>query len=505
VVDQVQIFISYARKDDLGKADDPKSVGIVTALHKAIEAILLRLGEPTPRVWRDRLRIEKANFFDIEIQQAISASQLLVVVLSRNWISSPNCRKELDLFLHRWGNARERIVVVRLDLLTDDEIPKILGRTEGYSFFGFDGKREAGYEKRFHRWGKVQDDRFYDEADELGGYLWRTSKQWLAKDFGPRPPPPTRNGRTVYLAKPAPDMVKSYEFLANNLVSQGFDIVPRQDQFVPLDSSASGFIDNAIALADTSIHILGNEAGYAPDGHDPLVKLQLERAALRASEDVGVSNTSHAFKRIIWAPKVIEDSSANEFRDPVTVIAKFDKLIPGDKLFGDGRSGFWGSLRQLLDRPGLHNDNDDRGPDQDSRIYIYHDQEDREFAFGIAKAFRDKGANYVLPAMQGNDVQRARLHKDYLRDCDAVILCWAQATDVWAKTSLNELRNWRDLGRTQKFRRRSLVLGPPPGVSKEPVALPPKDFDYLLNLIDGERPDPELLVTLLNGDQPNHP
>jgi hypothetical protein len=212
-----------------------------------------------------------------------------------------------------------------------------------------------------------------------------------------------------------------------------------------------------------------------------------------------------AFKRIIWAPKVIEDSSANEFRDPVAVITKFDKLIPGDKLFSDGRSGFWGSLRQLLDRPGLHNDDGDRGPDQDSRIYIYHDAEDREFAFGIAKAFRDKDANYVLPAMQGNEVQRARLHKEYLRDCDAVILCWAQATDVWAKTSLNELRNWRDLGRTSKFRRRSLVLGPPPGVSKEPIALPPKDFDYLLNLIDGERPNPELLVTLLNGDQPNHP
>jgi hypothetical protein len=83
-------------------------------------------------------------------------------------------------------------------------------------------------------------------------------------------------------------MVKSYEFLANNLVAQGFDIVPRQDQYIPLDSSASGFIDNAIALADTSIHILGNEAGYEPDGHAPLVKLQLERAALRASQDVGV-------------------------------------------------------------------------------------------------------------------------------------------------------------------------------------------------------------------------
>jgi TIR domain len=502
--DQVQIFISYARRDDtgMGKA---RSKGFVTALHEGIEHILVKQGYPAPYLWRDKQQIEKAEYFNPKIEEAIKVSQLLVVVLSRNWVKRPNCIRELDLFRHRWGDVKERIIVVRRNLVDEVDCPEILRGTEGFRYFRFDGpNQEAGYETYIDDGGEVQDD-FDAETNELGRYLWRAAKRRRALASGFKTEILSPSGRTVYLAKPAPDMTGPYEFLANNLVSQGFKVVPPQDQIIPLDSSAQGFVDNAMAQADTSIHLLGDESGYAPSGgHDAIVKMQLARASVRASDNTE-NNASPPFKRIIWAPKVLEDGSATEFRDPVAVVARFGPLIDGDKVLGDGRSGFWGSLKQLLDRK-LHIvvGESIKSSNSDSRIYIYHKKEDRDFAVSIAEVLKEKDANIVLPPLQGTDAERAQLHKEYLRDCDTVVLCWAQATDVWAKMSLNELRNWRNLGRTDKFRLRSLVLGPPPGESKAPVALPPKsDYDCLLNFINEERPNPDSLGKLLDGGQPD--
>jgi hypothetical protein len=119
---------------------------------------------------------------------------------------------------------------------------------------------------------------------------------------------------------------------------------------------------------------------------------------------------------------------------------------------------------------------------------------------------RSKDANIVLPAMQGTDVERSQYHKEELRACDTVLLCWARAPDVWARMQLNELRSWQTLGRTNKFRIRGLVLGPPPDESKAPIRLPPKsDYDRLFDFINEDHPNPEALGAVLTGVSPALP
>ena len=496
----VQIFISYARRDDFGTGR-LNSKGFVSALHQALERIQIQQGYPSPYLWRDTQQIEKGDYFNPKIEAAITNSQLLVVVLSRNWIERPNCLKELELFRHRWGDVRERIVVVRRHMVEEQQCPELLRGTEGYRFFRFDGpNHEAGLETYIEAEGATEAE-FDAEAKALGSYLWRAAKRRRVVD-GAAPLPP--QGRTVYLAKPAPDMTKPYEFLATNLEMQGFKVVPSRNQIIPLDSSARHFVDSALEAADTSIHLLGDEAGYMPsDEHDPIVKMQLTRASARAA-DHAATKGALPFKRIIWAPKVIHDGTG--FRDPLAVVEKFGTLITGDKLLSDGQSGFWTSLKQLLDdSKTLPGTDEPKQPAAapDARIYIHHKKEDRDFAVGIASILKEKDVNIVLPPMQGTDVERERWHKEELRDCDTVLLCWAQATDVWVKTSLNELRNWQHLRRSNKFRTRGLLLGPPPGESKAPVALPPKsDYDCLLDFSNQEHPNPDSLGALLAGAPP---
>ena len=105
-----------------------------------------------------------------------------------------------------------------------------------------------------------------------------------------------------------------------------------------------------------------------------------------------------------------------------------------------------------------------------------------------------------------DDPDRERLHRKYLIDCDAVVLCWAQATDVWAKMSANELRSWSELGRKNGFAYRSLILGPPPGESKSDIDLPPSsEIDWVLDLTKDDQLRLEALMPLLNGMQPSYP
>ncbi|HEY3677412.1 MAG TPA: toll/interleukin-1 receptor domain-containing protein [Bradyrhizobium sp.] len=502
--DQVQIFISYARRDDnsTGKAG---SLGFVSALREQLGHILEKQGYPEPYIWRDREQIEKGDYFDPVIEKGIESSDLMVVVLSRNWVNRPNCRKELELFQHRWQGMKERVIVVRRNLVDENDEPDLLRGTEGFCFFRFDTKHpEAGDEIYFDR-NTATEGEFLDVANELGSYLWRAAKRRRSAGSARVSTVPKASGRMIYLAKPAPDMTSSYEFLANNLENEGITVVPPRDQMIPLDSLALDFIDRAMAQADSSIHLLGNETGYTPSGEqDAIVRMQLARAQARAAVD-GNGTGQPKFRQVIWAPKLLGKSES--FRDPAAVLKSFGAGIEGYKLLGDGQSSFWITLRQLLNRPEMHQTVEDvQAPASDARIYIYHRKEDGQFADDIATVLRSKDANIVLPAMQGTDVERSQYHKEELRACDTVLLCWARAPDVWARMQLNELRSWQTLGRTNKFRIRGLVLGPPPDESKAPIRLPPKsDYDRLFDFINEDHPNPEALGAVLTGASPALP
>jgi hypothetical protein len=427
------------------------------------------------------------------------------VIMSRNWLSRPWCLRELELFAQR-ANSHEHIVLVRWNHVGHSEHPEQLQNIQGYDFFSLDEWREPGNERFFFDRGKIQDDLFLKHVDELGSILWRRAKNLQRKTteatMAAEVPPPERAtgpGRTIYLAKPAPDMAKAYDRVANDLVRQGYTVVPPLDQKIPADESslALAFIDNALAAAEASIHLLGEKPGYAPDELDHIVRLQLARAAERAKSPVVIGTSSRPFSRIIWAPKIPEegsDSSLADFRDPVAVLNKFDSYRPGDQVVGDVSNAFLVYLKRELDL---------RDPSgtvvvspverPDSRIYVWHGKDDREFARKVHKWLRQQKADAVLPG-NDDDEDKDKLHRRNLAECDAVFLCWARATDVWAKMSAGDLRSWRDIGRKNKFSVRGLVLGPPPGESKSEDDMP---SDYEIDEIIDLSKDDQLMLDRL--------
>src|SRR5262245_59710016 len=92
------IFISYARDDDLPPPDKPDRKGFVTFLDDAVRYEFKELGPERPKIWRDTKRIADGDQFTPEIEEALKSASILLVVLSPNWMASPWCRRELDAF-----------------------------------------------------------------------------------------------------------------------------------------------------------------------------------------------------------------------------------------------------------------------------------------------------------------------------------------------------------------------------------------------------------------------
>ena len=506
-----QIFLSYARKDDMRPADVQGLSGFVTHLHDFCTLYFGDAGRiPTPYIWRDKREIERGDLFDPIIKQALEESALLLVVLSRNWLNSENCRNELDYFAQCWrkrgqADVRRRIIVVCKHHLELERRPELLRGQEGFAFYSIDEASGHVREQELFKLGKVLDeDRYLQMVGRLEENLW--SKLSWARDgeaTSPRPAPAAprsmRNGRKVYLSKPATDMHKQYHSVRSELEGLGYDVVPTAESEIPHDSDATAFIDEALATADISVHLLGESLGFAPEGSAPIVALQLQRAALR----VGDPSAAGGFHRIVWAPKFLDadvEKASGALRDPQSVLAACDDQLPTDKVVGDGLPDFRTFLRQHLSRlPSTHEIWPAAGGD--AQVYLYHAPEDEDYAYAVANVLHEMKVQTLMPTLgerPGEEALAEHLHRQLLQRCDAVAFCWAQATETWLRSHVEPLRDWRALGRDKPFVYRGVVAGPPPNRKKKNinVRMSSSEYDIFVDLEENDPPTPDLLKAL---------
>ncbi|HML11578.1 MAG TPA: hypothetical protein VK432_12025, partial [Stellaceae bacterium] len=255
--------------------------------------------------------------------------------------------------------------------------------------------------------------------------------------------------------------------------------------------------------ARLSVHLLGENAGYKPEGSREIVPHQLDRAAARSDA------AGSGFRRVIWAPKVMEGAIAVDpaaERDPVAVLAGFHRQLPTDKVDGNTLGRFVDFLLQnLANVAGEAEELPEIAPE--ARVYVYHRAGDERYAFQLARALVKRQIEPLLPATQGDAGEREVVHRQYMANCDAIVLCWANASEAWAKATANELKDWAALGRLRNFLCRGLVAGPPEDDRKTYfVELPPKsEIDVALDLTGLQEPTPEALDPLVRRARPAAP
>jgi hypothetical protein len=132
-------------------------------------------------------------------------------------------------------------------------------------------------------------------------------------------------------------------------------------------------------------------------------------------------------------------------------------------------------------------------------VYLAYHGADEEYAGAVVEALRGSSMNIRIPAA-GADAETRRYNDELLVSCDAVILIWANASEVWVRSQADRLKDWEALGRTQQFAFRILIAGPPAAPHKRAqymgILFQDAQFDKVLDLVDKGSPTPLLLADL---------
>jgi len=91
------------------------------------------------------------------------------------------------------------------------------------------------------------------------------------------------------------------------------------------------------------------------------------------------------------------------------------------------------------------------------------------------------GFNVFLPAMEGDESSIREDHKANLIECDAVLVYYGRASDVWLRMKQRELQKVAGYGRARPLLAKAIYIAGPPTPAKEHVrdheAVVIKSFD----------------------------
>jgi hypothetical protein len=468
------VFVSYRVLDDEPPPGEPEDSGFVRYLSRQLRWELDQLGVPDAVLWRDRVKIFPADDWSQVIFDELSKADLFLAVLSKNYVRSSWCTREISTMASRIENlaaeARpRRIFRVDKHSVPEEQIPSPLRGVQAVRFYAKDRetKRDVEY---FWRGVVRRKQEYIDAIHELAVALYERLVQ-LGLPVQAEAPQQIETaalnkGPVIFVAKPGGDMVDEYQTLTRELSRKGYRVVPDPDKCLPSDGEAvRALIIDALATSTASVHILGERTGGRPDGLDiDLVPLQLASAAVEAKK------MKTSFQRLIWAPKVLPRDAAisapARLRDPLQVLERFDQRLPSDQIDGDTPTRFNEFVLQRLG-------GEIRVPAVEARaIYIYSSSSDRKFGLSIARELKRNGFAPLLkaPSSEGTAQQLAQAEQKVLSRVRCVIVCWDAQTRAQIMTDVMDpaLQTWRGAGR--KDNKLILVLGPPESEAKAEVA-----------------------------------
>lgn len=485
------VFISYAHVDDDSLLRDEP--GWISAFHEQLQILLARkLGRHDSfSIWRDP-KTRGNDVLDETIEAVLRRTALGLFVVSRGFVASEWCRRELDCFcsqehprLEERLPGRSRVFKVLLSHVPEDEVPPPLKRPRGHAFYELN--RTSQRAEPFRRTRESdQDQRYWTALDDLALDLEAMLRQMRSVlEEGPEEGPAAAPAApAVYLAEVTDDLEPDREDLRRTLLQQGVTVLPEGPLPIEAETLATS-VEAQLRRSALSVHMIGPLYGKRPAGETRSYShLQLDRAAAVASET--------GMPRLLWMPRRLDRSSLREEQrlllesveneldsdSPVevlrtsveelkeTVLGKLEELFPAEKTVSP-------------DPPG-------------TLVYISCQPEDDPHADEIRGVLRSARHDVILPARSGDRTAVERHHLTNVKYCDVLLVLYGASSVIWVREEILKARDLLGLERRGSARLISVLHGPPP--SKVEVGL---DFNNLL-LIDCRHGfQPERLQPLL--------
>lgn len=473
------VFISYRHLDN--ELLDEQGKGWIDNFHERFESVLGEALGYEPRIWRDPRLPGNAYFADV-LEEKIQQTAVLISVLTPGYVQSDWCMGELREFCRLANQTtgllvdnRQRIFKVVKTHLERDAHPPEFQKQLGYEFYEIDKatERPVAFGQEL---GRNRDQRYWSKLDDLA---WDV-KQVLSI-INPRAKAASVTSvfsqaqGTIYLAQTTRDLSEERDQIKRELQNRGYDILP--DRELPLISpSYEEVVRECVGRAKLSIHLIGGSYGIIPEGasNRSILRLQNEIAAERSRDD--------AFSRLLWLPVGLapQEEMQTQFIEHLRTDAATQR---GAELLQTPLEELKTVIQRRLTSDGPKTDCPPPGQCQ-PKIYLIFDKRDLEGVIPLNEYLaNEKNYQVLLPLIDdegADDAQAFEIHKDNLMQCDAVLIYYGNANQVWFEYKRRDLKKIVGLDRKSLLAAEAIYVAQPKTAHKQlfnnPEAVVIKDF-----------------------------
>jgi len=463
-----EIFISYAHIDNQPLAEGLK--GWVERLHESLKIRLGQLLGEEASIWRDR-KLQGNDVFADELVEKVSSVAILVSVLSPRYVKSEWCLREMEEFCKsangeaRLGNKLPVFKVVKT-FVPVQEHPRQLQGVLGYEFFEYDSER--GRAKEFSPEVSPQRDiRFWEKLDDLAYDIKQLIEELkhangdadIVADGAERPADAAAR-KTVYLAETTSDLEAQRDQIKRELQQHGHAVLP--DRQLPLDAVAlKSAVEEYLSRSDFSVHLIGARYGIIPEGGEKsVVRMQSELAAERGGD----------FLRVVWIPAGLspQEERQQSFTNTFLLGQQAQK---GTEVLQTKLEDLKVFIHETASRGSESEEDVGEHSGEESRVslYLICDKEDLGNADALADYIFKQGFDVVMPATDGDEAQVYEDHKANLLECDAVLVYYGRAKEIWLRMKLRELHKVAGYGRSRPLLAKCVYVGAPRTDAKERI------------------------------------
>lgn len=445
----MDVFISYSHRDD--EPDPVLETRWVSDLHRALEN---RLGQILGRdvaVWRDP-RMKGNEPLGEALDRRLAAATALVCVITPSFIASDWCRREVGSFGEacrdqglEMVNGLSRVFKVLKTPVDLDKHPLSVQELVGYEFYTHDP--ETGYPQELQKaFGKEVQVQYWQRLNRLAyeiSELLQVVEEAEVDSARIRP--------KIFLAETTRDLRDEREAVHTDLRRKGYRVLPERSL------SAGPDLDEILAAqlraCDLSVHLVGEQRGPLTGSSGlSLVEAQLEAASRHARRG-----------RILWLPPGLSPADPGQ-AELVKRLREGSDLGPSDDLV----AGSLDKLQLTIDRALKSAAGREYRPPSEpaeaearSRVYLICDALDDEAVGPLSDALFSSGYEVITPAFEGDESEIRLDDQENLKSCDAVMLYWGAASELWRRRRQRDVQKSWGYGRTRPLLSTAVYVAPP--------------------------------------------
>jgi hypothetical protein len=462
---EFDVFVSYAHVDNVALVPGKVSSGWVHTLVDGLRELLhQRLGRKEwGNIWIDP-RLTGDLSLTPEIQQAVTHSATLMVILSEGYLNSMWCDRERKLFFEaasRRGDAEAHVFVVQQTEIERARWPREFADRVGYEFFRKE-RADASARTLGMPVPDPNEPAYFNQLDDLSRGLEKCLRNLQAAatpaSTEPRPIPvvPTQNMATVFLAETTPDLEERRNNIRRHLEQLGLRVLPATYyNRAPADFKAAAATD--LAESVLFVQLVGPystpKTADLPGGYEGLqlsLAQSLNKPIMRWRDPV--LDTTSTRNPDLLAPDVMAMSFENFKRDVCEKVRLVTLLRP------------------------------DKSPLAEGEIFtlVNVNTQDQSSAGEIRRMLEDYNIGYDIIDEKTPLLDLVQ-SEDY--NYDALVVVYGQCDQAWVQSQIRECRQLM-LRKKPSALIGAVYIAPPP--NKPPLPIRPPKFHFFSNPNDAE-------------------